>query len=59
MLKAMKKRVKVHCDLIFAEVAEAAKRFKRTIADREALTEPELKRMMELDLKGFTRLEVI
>lgn len=35
------------------------KRFKRTVADREALTEPELKRVMELDLKGFPRLEVV
>jgi site-specific recombinase XerD len=35
------------------------KRFKRTVADREAITEAELKRMMELDLKSFPRLEVV
>ena len=35
------------------------KRFKRTVAEREALTEAELKRMMELELKEFPRLEVV
>lgn len=35
------------------------KRFKRTVAEREALTEVELKRMMELELKEFPRLEVV
>lgn len=34
-------------------------RFKRTVAEREALNEAELKRMMELELKKFPRLEVV
>ena len=35
------------------------KRFKRTVADREALTEAELKRMMDLDLKDYPRVEAV
>ena len=35
------------------------KRFKRTVADREALTETELKRMMDLDLKDYPRVEAV
>ena len=35
------------------------KRFRRTEAEREALTESELKRMMELDLKDFPRVEAV
>lgn len=33
------------------------KRFKRTVAERDYLTEPELKAMMEVDLHEFPRLE--
>lgn len=35
------------------------KRFKRTVAEREFLTEPELKAMMEVDLHEFPRLETV
>lgn len=35
------------------------RRFKRTVADREALTEAELKRMMDLDLKDYPRVEAV
>lgn len=35
------------------------KRFKRTVAEREFLTEPELKAMMEIDLHEFPRLDTV
>ena len=35
------------------------KRFKRTVADREALTEAELQRMMDLDLRAYPRVETV
>ena len=35
------------------------KRFKRTVADREALTEAELQRMMDLDLRTCPRVEAV
>lgn len=35
------------------------KRFKRTVAEREFLTEPELKAMMEVDLHEFPRLDTV
>ena len=35
------------------------KRFKRTVADREALTEAELQRMMDLDLRAYPRVEAV
>lgn len=37
----------------------SGKRFKRTKAERTFLTEPELQRMMALDLKAFPRIETV
>ena len=37
----------------------AGKRFRRTKAERTFLTEPELQRMMTLDLKAFPRIETV